>query len=180
METTTTSRTYAIDPAHSEVGFAVRHLMISKVRGYFTGFAGKITLGPTGEVPTKIEASIDATTVSTRQDKRDVHLKSADFFDTDKYPRITFISTSVTGSGSEFAATGDLTIRDVTKSVTLKGEVGGTTTDPWGNFRVGYSVTTRINRKDFGVNFNAPLETGGVMLGDDVDITIEISATQEK
>jgi polyisoprenoid-binding protein YceI len=107
-------------------------------------------------------------------------LKSADFFDTDKYPRITFISTSITGSGSEFAATGDLTIRDVTKSVTLKGEVGGTTTDPWGNFRVGYSVTTRINRKDFGVNFNAPLETGGVMLGDDVDITIEISATQEK
>jgi polyisoprenoid-binding protein YceI len=178
MQTTTTSRTYSIDPSHSEVGFSVRHLMISKIRGNFTGFTGTIELGPTGNIPTKIEGVVDATTVSTRVDKRDTHLRSADFFDVDKYPRITFVSTSITGSGNEFTVVGDLTIRDVTKSVTLKGEVTGIGPDPWGNLRIGLTASGRINRKDFGVSFNAPLEGGGVMVSDEVDIQLEISAVQ--
>jgi len=154
--------------------------MISKVRGNFTGFSGTITVPADSDLPTKIEGVVDATTVSTREDKRDVHLKSADFFDVDTYPRITFVSTSVTGSGNEFTAVGDLTIRGVTKSVTLKGETGGSGADPWGNFRIGYSVIGRINRKDFGVSFNAPLAAGGVMVSDEVDIALEISAVEVK
>jgi polyisoprenoid-binding protein YceI len=180
MQTTLTSRTYAIDPAHSEVGFAVRHLMISKVRGNFTGFTGAVTLGPDGDIPTSIEGVVDATSVDTREEKRDGHLRSADFFDVENHPSLTFKSTSITGSGSDFTAVGDLTIRGTTKSVTLKGEVGGHTTDPWGNDRVGFSATTRINRKDFAVSFNQALETGGVMVSDEVDIALEISAVLQK
>jgi polyisoprenoid-binding protein YceI len=180
MQTTTTSRTYAIDPAHSEIGFAVRHLMISKVRGYFTGFTGTVSLGPDGDIPTKIAGAVDATSVDTREEKRDGHLRSADFFDVENHPKITFTSTSITGSGNDFSVVGDLTIRGTTKSVTLKGEVGGHTTDPWGNDRIGYSATTRINRKDFAVNFNQALETGGVMVSDEVDLALEISAVLQK
>jgi polyisoprenoid-binding protein YceI len=180
MQTTTTSRTYAIDPAHSEVGFAVRHLMITTIRGNFIGFSGTITLPPTGDIPTNIEGAVDTTTVATREEKRDAHLRGSDFFDTDKFPRISFVSTSITGSGQDFTVVGDLTIRDVTKSVTLKGKAGGTTTDPWGNYRVGLTASGRINRSDFGVSFNAPLESGGVMVSNEVDITIEVSAVQVK
>jgi polyisoprenoid-binding protein YceI len=180
MQTTVTSRTYAIDPAHSEVGFAVRHLMISKVRGNFTGFTGTVSLGSNGDIPAQIEGAVDATSVDTREEKRDGHLRSADFFDVENFPQITFKSTSITGSGSDFTAVGDLTIRGTTKSITLKGEVGGHTTDPWGNDRIGYSATTRINRKDFGVSFNQALETGGVMVSDEVDIALEISAVLQK
>jgi polyisoprenoid-binding protein YceI len=180
MQTTLTSRTYAIDPAHSEVGFAVRHLMISKVRGNFTGFTGMVTLGPDGDIPTSIEGVVDATSVYTREEKRDGHLRSADFFDVENHPKLTFKSTSITGSGSDFTAVGDLTIRGTTKSVTLKGEVGGNTTDPWGNGRIGFSATARINRKDFAVSFNQALETGGVMVSDEVDIALEISAVLQK
>lgn len=153
MQSTVTSRTYAIDPAHSEVGFAVRHLMISKVRGNFTGFTGTVGLGADGDIPTQIEGSVDVTSVDTREEKRDAHLRSADFFDAENHPKMTFKSTSISGSGSDFTVAGDLTIRGTTKSVTLKGEVGGHTTDPWGNDRIGYSASTRINRKDFAVNF---------------------------
>jgi polyisoprenoid-binding protein YceI len=180
MQTTVTSRTYAIDPAHSEVGFAVRHLMISKIRGNFTGFSGPVTLGPDGDIPTSIEGVVDAASIATREEKRDGHLRSADFFDVENHPKLTFKSTSITGSGSDFTVVGDLTIRGTTKSVTLKGEVGGHTTDPWGNDRVGFSATTRINRKDFAVSFNQALETGGVMVSDEVDITLEISAVLQK
>jgi polyisoprenoid-binding protein YceI len=180
MQTTTTSLTYAIDPAHSEVGFAVRHLMISKVRGNFTGFSGTVSLDAGGDIPTKINGTVDATSVDTREEKRDAHLRSADFFDVENHPQITFASTSITGSGNDFSVVGDLTIRGTTKSVTLKGEVGGHTTDPWGNDRIGYSATTRINRKDFAVNFNQALETGGVMISDEVDLALEISAVLQK
>jgi polyisoprenoid-binding protein YceI len=180
MQTTTTSRTYAIDPAHSEIGFAVRHLMISKVRGNFTGFSGTVSLDAGGDIPTQIEGTVDVTSVDTREEKRDAHLRSADFFDAENHPQMTFTSTSITGSGNDFSVVGDLTIRGTTKSVTLKGEVGGHTTDPWGNDRIGYSATTRINRKDFAVNFNQALETGGVMVSDEVDLALEISAVLQK
>jgi polyisoprenoid-binding protein YceI len=180
MQTTTTSRTYAIDPAHSEVGFTVRHLMISKVRGNFTGFTGSVAIGTEGDIPTTIEGTVDVASVDTREEKRDGHLRSPDFFDAANYPKISFVSTSITGSGSDFTAVGDLTIRGTTKSLTLKGEVGGHTTDPWGNDRIGFSATTRINRTDFGVSFNQALETGGVMVSDQVDITLEVSAVLQK
>jgi polyisoprenoid-binding protein YceI len=180
MQTTTTGKTYAIDPSHSEIGFAVPHLMISKVRGHFTGFTGTVQLGDNGLIPVKIEGSVDARTVFTREEKRDAHLRSADFFDVENFPSISFKSTSVTGSGSEFTVVGDLTLHGTTKSVTLKGHVGGQTTDPWGNDRVAYSATGTLNRTDFGINFNAPLGTGGVMLGEDVTMTLEIQAVAPK
>lgn len=180
MQTTTTARTYAIDPTHSEVGFAVRHLMISKVRGHFTGLRGTIELGAQSDIPTKIDAVVDVTSVDTREAQRDEHLRSADFFDAASYPSITFTSTRVDGSGSAFTVTGDLTIRGKTNSVSLKGEIGGRTTDPWGMDRVAYSATARVNRKDYGVSFHQALETGGVMVGDDVDIVLEIEAVLQK
>jgi polyisoprenoid-binding protein YceI len=180
MQTTTTGKTYAIDPSHSEIGFAVPHLMISKVRGHFTGFSGTVQLGDTGLVPVKIEGSDDASTVFTREEKRDAHLRSADFFDVEHFPKIAFASTSITGSGTTFTVVGDLTMHGTTKSVTLNGQVGGQTTDPWGNDRIAYSATGTINRTDFGINFNAPLSTGGLMLGEDVTMTLEIQAVAPK
>ena len=180
MTTTATGRTYGIDPAHSEVGFAVRHLMIAKVRGHFTGFNGTIELGANGDIPVKIDGTVDATTVATREEKRDGHLRSADFFDVENFPSITFASTSITGSGTDFTVVGNLTLHGTTNSITLKGEVGGHTTDPWGNDRVAYSATGRIKRGEFGITFNANLETGGVMVSDEVDIVLDIQAVLKK
>jgi polyisoprenoid-binding protein YceI len=174
MTTTTSGQTYAIDPSHSEVGFAVRHLMIAKVRGYFTGFHGTVELGSNGEIPTSIDGTIDATSVHTREEKRDAHLRSADFFDVENHPAITFKSTSISGSGTEFTIEGNLTIHGQTNPVTLKAEVGGRTIDPWGNDRLAYSATGRIKRGDFGLTF------GTGMVSDEVDITIEIEATLNK
>jgi polyisoprenoid-binding protein YceI len=180
MQTTSTTRTYAIDPAHSDVSFAIRHLMLSKIRGAFHGLTGTITLAENGEVPVKIEAEIDVTTVDTQEPKRDGHLQAPDFFNSGEHGKMTFVSTSVSGSGPAFTAVGNLTLRGVTKSVTLAGTVGGRVTDPWGNDRVGWSATTRINRGDFGITFNQPLATGGFMLGDDVEVTLEIQAIPAK
>jgi polyisoprenoid-binding protein YceI len=180
MQTTTTTRTYAIDPAHSDVSFAIRHLMLSKIRGAFHGLTGTITLGESSEVPVKIEAEIDVTTVNTQEPKRDGHLQAPDFFNSGEYSKMTFVSTSISGSGPAFTAVGDLTLRGVTKSVTLSGTVAGHVTDPWGNDRIGWSATTRINRLDFGITFNQPLATGGFMLGDEVDIPLEIQAIPAK
>ena len=180
MQTTTTGQTYALDPSHSEVGFSVRHLMIARVRGSFTGFAGTIELGAGGDIPTKIAGTVQVASVNTREEKRDAHLKSADFFDAANDPEITFASTSITGSGLEFTIVGDLTLRGITKSITLKGEVGGHTTDPWGMDRIAYSATGTINRTDFGVNFNAALETGGVMVGEEVALSLDIQAVAKK
>jgi polyisoprenoid-binding protein YceI len=180
MQTTTTTRTYAIDPAHSDVSFAIRHLMLSKIRGAFHGLTGTIALGESGDVPTKIEAAIDVTSVDTQEPKRDGHLQAPDFFNSAEHEKISFVSTSISGSGSAFTVNGNLTLRGVTKSVTLNGTVAGHVTDPWGNDRIGWSATTRINRGDFGITFNQPLASGGVMLGDEVDITLEIQAIPAK
>lgn len=178
MQTTTTTRTYAIDPAHSDVGFAIRQLMLTQIRGTFHGLTGSITLGE-GEIPTQITAEIDVASLDTREAKRDGHLQ-ADFFNVAESPKIIFTSTSVAGSGSNFTAVGDLTLRGVTKSVTLTGILAGHVTDPWGNDRIGWSAKTRINRGDFGITFNQPLASGGVMLGEDVDVTLEIQAIPAK
>ena len=154
--------------------------MLTKIRGTFHGLTGTIALGESGDVPTKIEAAIDVTSVDTQEPKRDGHLQAPDFFNSAEHEKMSFVSTSISGSGSAFTVNGNLTLRGVTKSVTLNGTVAGHVTDPWGNDRIGWSATTRINRGDFGITFNQPLASGGVMLGDEVDITLEIQAIPAK
>lgn len=170
MTTTATGTTYTIDPTHSEIGFSISHLMISKVRGNFTGFEGTVDLGGNGLVPTKLQGSLQAASVSTRVEQRDQHLRSADFFDVENFPAITFVSTSITGSDKTFSVTGNLTIKGQTQSVTLDGEVGGQTTDPWGNDRIAFNLTGKVKRADFGIVF------GSGMLGEDVKLDLEIQA----
>jgi polyisoprenoid-binding protein YceI len=179
MQTTITARTYAIDPAHSEVGFSVRHMMLSKVRGRFTKVSGTIQLGA-GDVPEGITAEIDAASIETHEPQRDTHLRSDDFLAAETYPKLTFTSTAIAADGNDFTVTGDLTIHGTTKSVTLTGELEGRTTDPWGNDRVAYSAKTRINRKDFGLTWNQALETGGVLVGEDIDVVLDIQAVLTK
>jgi polyisoprenoid-binding protein YceI len=168
--------TYAIDPAHSTVDFRVRHMMIANVRGEFSGVSGTVIFDPANPANSKIEASIDASTIATREAQRDQHLKSADFLDVEHFPKLTFVSkrTAPAGDGA-WKVTGDLTIHGVTKEVTL--DVEGPTPegrDPWGNVKAGASATTKINRKDFGLVWNAALETGGVLVGEEVSIQMEL------
>ena len=167
--------TYTIDPVHSTAGFKVRHLMVSNVRGEFSNLTGKVVFDTDNPSLSTVEASIDATTVTTREEQRDTHLKSADFFDVAKYPAITFVSKKVTGSDGEYKVTGDLTIHGVTKSVVLDVEgPAPEAKDPWGNLKSGASATTKISRKEFGMEFNMVLETGGVMVGDEISIHLEL------
>lgn len=180
MTTTTTTRTYAIDPVHSDVSFAIRHLTLTMIRGAFHGLTGTVTLGENGDVPAKIEAEIDVTSVDTQEPKRDGHLQAPDFFNSAEHPKMRFVSTSISGSGSTFTVSGNLTFRGVTKSVTLNGTVGGHVTDHRGEDRIGWRATTTIKRSDFGITFNQPLAGGGFMLGDEVDVTLEIQATPAK
>jgi len=172
----TTAAAFTIDPAHSGAGFRIRHLMIAYIRGGFSGVTGDVTFDPANPANTKINASIDATSLHTHDEKRDGHVKSADFLDTATYPKITFASTQITPDGkNQWKVTGDLTLRGVTKPVTLDVESAGVESkDPWGNLRTGAEATTTIKRSDFGLKFNAPLETGGVMLSDDVHIHLDI------
>jgi polyisoprenoid-binding protein YceI len=168
--------TYSIDPAHSSAQFTVRHMMISNVRGGFKSVKGTVVFDAENPAATSIEASIDVTSISTLDDQRDGHLKSADFLDVEKFPTIEFKSTSVAPVGDgELKVTGDLSIHGVTKSVVLRVEgpsVEGK--DPWGNTRMGASATTKIKRSDFGLIWNAALETGGILVGDDLKIELEI------
>lgn len=162
--------TWTVDPSHSEVGFTVRHLM-SKVRGSFDKFEGTITTGTT-LAETKAEATIDLNSVNTRDEQRDGHLRSADFFDVEKSGPMTFTSTSFDGE----KASGELTIKGVTRTVELDVEFLGIDKDPWGGTRIGFEATTEINRKDFGVDFNVPLDGGKLLVGDKVSISLAIEA----
>jgi polyisoprenoid-binding protein YceI len=172
--------TWALDPAHSEVSFTVRHLAISKVRGGFDKFDVTAVTGATPEA-SSVEATIDMASVNTGQGDRDNHLRTNDFFDIEHFPTMTFKSTSVAVDGEDLTVAGDLTLRGVTKPVTLKGEFNGFTTDPYGNDKAGASLSTKINRKDFGVNWNAVVEgPAGFMLGDDVTINLEIALVLQK
>jgi polyisoprenoid-binding protein YceI len=167
--------TYTIDPAHSTAGFKVRHLMVSNVRGEFSGVSGTVVYDPADPRNSKIDARIDASTIHTRDEQRDTHLKSADFLDVEKFPAITFVSTKIDGAGSDWKVTGDLTIHGVTRPVTLEVEgLAPEAKDPWGNTKTGASASTKISRKDFGMEFNMVLETGGVMVGDEIAITLEL------
>ncbi len=169
--------TWAIDPSHTEVGFSVRHLMVSKVRGALTGVAGTVTVGASDVA---VSATIDASTISTRDENRDGHIKSADFFDVENHPTWTFTSTDFEAKGNEGKLTGNLTLRGVTKAVVLDVEFVGVNTDPWGNTKAGFEAKGEINRKDFGVEWNAPLETGGVLVGEQVKIELNIQAALQK
>ena len=166
---------YTIDPAHSTAGFKVRHLMVANVRGEFSGVTGAVVFDPGAPENSRVEARIDATTIHTRDDQRDAHLKSADFLDVEKFPAITFVSKKIAGAGVEWKVTGDLTIHGVTREVTLdEEEPAPEAKDPWGNVKSGATAVTRISRKEFGMEFNMVLETGGVMVGDEVAITLEV------
>jgi polyisoprenoid-binding protein YceI len=165
--------TYTIDAAHTHVGFVIKHMMVSKVRGSFTGFTGSVTIAD-NPLESSAELTIKAETIGTGVGDRDGHLRSDDFLSVEKYPEITFKSTRVTGhSGDEFTVVGDLTIRDVTKEVELTVEYGGAGTNPWGQVVWGFSIKTEFDRDEFGLNWNQALETGGVLVGKRVKIEIE-------
>jgi polyisoprenoid-binding protein YceI len=170
---------YKIDPVHSQVGFTVDHLMFFKVSGYFTEFSGTIEADPAAKTLTSTSASIQTTSVDTRIEKRDNHLRSADFFDVATYPEMTFVSKKVEGSGDAVTVHGDLTIRGTTRDVVLTGSFQGENKDPWGNVRVGFTAKGMINRKDFGLTWNKLLETGGVTVGDEVEISLQIQGIKQ-
>lgn len=171
-----TVTTWTIDPAHSAAEFKVKHMMISNVKGKFTGLSGVLKLDETDYTHSTVEASIQAASISTGDDQRDGHLKSGDFFDVEKFPTLSFKSTNIDSTGGgDYDVTGALTIHGVTKSVILKVEdVSEPSKDPWGNHRIGLSGSTKINRKDFGLVYNSALETGGVLVGEEVTITLDV------
>lgn len=183
--TTTTDRsqltgTYTIDPAHSRIGFVARHAMVTKVRGGFNDFQGTLQLDGDNPERSSAQVTIQAASIDTRNEDRDQHLRSNDFFDMERYPEISFVSTGVTPLDDErYRLTGDLTIKGVTKPVTLDVEHTGTAVDPWGNLRVGFEGSTTVNRKDWGVNWNAALEAGGVLVSEKVTLEIEVSAVAD-
>jgi|ERR1017187_667466 polyisoprenoid-binding protein YceI len=176
IATQTLTTSWKLDPTHSAAEFKVKHMMISNVKGTFPKVSGVLALDESDLTKSHVEASIDVGSIETRDVQRDGHLKGAEFFDVEKFPTMTFKSTGVkvTGAG-EGTVEGDLTIRDVTRKVVFNVE-GPTapTKDPWGNLRIGVSATTKISRKDFGLIWNAALETGGVLVGDDVTITLDV------
>lgn len=174
--TPATTTTWKLDPAHSSAEFKVKHMMISNVKGSFSGLSGTLTEHATDATLSSVDATIDISTISTGDAQRDGHLKSADFFDVEKYPTMSFKSTQVKPNGDGgYDVTGDLTLHGVTRQQTFV--VEGPTPpakDPWGNTRIGLSATGKINRKDYGLNWNAALEAGGVLVGDAVNITLEV------
>jgi polyisoprenoid-binding protein YceI len=171
--------TYVVDTAHSQIHFSVTHLMFFKVRGTFTDFTGTVDVDPAAKTLSAAQATINTASVDTREDKRDEHLRSDDFFDAANHPTITFVSKSVSGSGDNITVVGDITIRGVTKEITLTGSFVGAMIDHQGNERAGFVATGEVNRKDFGLNWNRAVETGGVVVGDTVEIGLEIAAVKK-
>jgi polyisoprenoid-binding protein YceI len=182
METAvvSTKTKWTIDPTHSEIVFKVKHLMITNVKGEFRKFAGSINAEGEDFSKALINATIDASSIFTNEDNRDGHLKGADFFDVENYPEITFTGTSFKKVDEEnYELKGVLTIKGVSKEVALDVEFGGINKDPWGNEKAGFSITGKINRKDWGLNWNAALETGGVLVSDDVKISAEVQFVKQ-
>jgi polyisoprenoid-binding protein YceI len=170
--------TWSFDTSHSSIGFSVRHLMISKVRGRFDKWTGTFEYDESEPTRSTLAIRIDPASIDTRDEKRDAHLRSADFFDVEKFPELTFDSTKIERDGDNFVVTGDLTIHGVTRGVQLKVESLGRGKDPWGGERAGFSAAAAINRKDFDMHFNMALEAGGVLVGEKVEIGIEIEAVR--
>lgn len=171
--------TWILDPVHTEVGFSVRHMMVTKVRGQFTKFEGEIVVAE-NPLESSAQASVEMASVDTQAEDRDNHLRSPDFFDVENHPAMTYRATGIRRDGEDLLADGELTIRGVTRPVTLSLEWGGVHPDPWGGTRLGLSATGRINRRDFGMEFNIPIEGGGVVVGDRVDIYLEVEAVRQQ
>ncbi len=168
---------WTVDASHTGVGFSVKHMMVSKVRGRFTGVEGTIEGNPEDLTGANINFTIDASTIHTNSDDRDNHLRSAEFFDTETFPKITFVSTDIVKKGdNEYDVTGDMTVKDVTKKITFEAEYEGTGKNPWGVDVAGFEVEGKISRKEFGLTWNQALEAGGVLVGDDIKITIDLQA----
>lgn len=180
MTTATTqlpTGTWAIDPVHSSIGFAVRHLMVSKVRGVFDTFSGAVTVAEDGTASVRAEIAIDS--INTRNEQRDAHLKNADFFDAEKFPVATFVSTGVRNDGDGYVVDGDFTLKGVTKPISLALEFNGVNPGMGHGEVAGFEASVVLNRKDFGIDIDMPLETGGAVVGDKVTITLEIEALKQ-
>jgi polyisoprenoid-binding protein YceI len=174
------SGTYVLDPAHTRVGFVARHAMVTKVRGQFDEFEGTAVVDGSDFTRSSVQLTIQVASIDTRNEQRDGHLRSNDFLSMDEYPQITFVSTAVEQTGpTEFEVTGDLTIKGVTNSITIPFEFEGVARDPFGNERVGFEGSVVINRKDYGVTWNATLETGGVLVSDKITLEFEVSAIKQ-
>jgi len=169
--------TWNVDPSHSTVGFVARHLMVSKVRGSFASFSGSITVAEQ-LLDSSVQATVELASISTGDEGRDGHLRGADFFDVEQYPAMTLVSTGLRQRGADYVLTADLTIKGVTRSVDFDLEFTGVATDPWGNTKAGFEATAEINRKDFGLEWNVALETGGVLVGEKVKINLDIQAVK--
>jgi polyisoprenoid-binding protein YceI len=169
--------TWNIDPVHSEVGFSVRHMMVSKVRGRFTEFSGQLV---TADDPaaSSVTAEINLSSINTGNEQRDEHIKSADFFEVETYPTMTYKSTGIRVDDGEYIVDGDLTLKGVTRSVPLRLELNGFGPDPFGGYRAGFTATGEINRRDFNVSFNAPMQNGGVVVADKIALHLEIEAVK--
>lgn len=170
-----TTQTWNVDASHTGVGFSVKHMMVSKVRGRFTGVEGKLVGNPEDLTTANIDIKIDASTIHTNSEDRDNHLRSADFFDTETYPNLAFVSTEIVKTkANKYDITGDMTIKGVTKKVTFEAEYEGAGKNPWGVDVAAFEVEGKISRKEFGLTWNQALEAGGVLVGDDIKITIDL------
>jgi polyisoprenoid-binding protein YceI len=167
---------YTLDPAHSRLGFSARHAMVATVRGQFTEFTGSAHVDTANSADSKVEVSIVANSISTGNEQRDGHLLSGDFFETEQFPNITFVSTEVSRDGADWTITGDLTIKGVTKPISVPFEFTGSAQDPFGNTRIGFEGSATLLRKDWGLTWNAALETGGVLVSDKIKLDFDISA----
>lgn len=178
--TETQAATYQIDPSHSHVEFAIKHLVVTTVKGRFNTFTGEIRFDPVNPAKGSVQVTIDADSVDTKDTKRDEHLRSNDFFGVGDNPKLTFVSTRVEPRGdNRYYVTGDLTIAGITREVILDAEYNGGETSPWGQSVIAFSATTQINRKDFNINWNAALESGGVVVGENVKIALEVEAVRQ-
>ena len=173
-----TKTTWKLDPSHTLVEFSAKHLMITTVKGRITDVEGTIVSDEKNPGNSSVEATLKAVSIDTRTDQRDQHLRSADFLNAEQFPEIRFRSTRIEGDKESFKLTGDLTIRDVTRPITLDVQFEGRTKDPWGGDRIGFSATGKIDRRDFGLTWNQALETGGVVVGNDVKISLEVEAVK--
>lgn len=174
-----TRTVWKLDPAHTLVEFSAKHLMITTVKGRITGVEGDIYVDEKEPTKSSVEVTMDARTLDTRIDQRDQHLRSADFLDVEKFPEVKFRSTEIRGEGQNFKLTGDLTIRGVTRPITLDVTFEGRTKDPWGGERIGFSATGKIDRRDFGLTWNLLLESGGLTVSNDVKIQLEVEAVRQ-
>jgi len=165
-----------VDASHSSIGFSVKHMMVSKVRGSFGDFAAEVEADETDLTGANIAFTIQVASINTGSEDRDNHLRSADFFDVETYPEIKFVANNISKKGDDYEIAGDLTIKDVTKSVVFEAEYGGKGTNPWGVEVVAFEAETKINREEFGLTWNAALETGGVLVGKDIKITLDLEA----